>query len=168
MSESLFYEETDDPRRIVQLDRLKKLAWLLGLFGLVPFVICALMALVLGTNSPLVEPLITIFRNYSVVILSFLGGIRWGHALLRKHDDQSLVDNRVIFFSVVPALTAWATMFFQTTPAIAILLLAFCAQGAWDSIAAHSGGLPKWMAPLRIVLTVVVALCHMIIFIVSA
>jgi hypothetical protein len=124
--------------------------------------------LVLGINNPLAEPAIVIFRNYSVVILSFLGGIRWGHALLRHHDERTEIDLRSILLSVVPSLIAWASMFFSTSPALGILLLAFCAQGAWDSFSSYFGLLPKWFTPVRMTLTLFVVICHIAVFLLSA
>ncbi len=153
-----------DIRRLDKFARQKRLAWILGLGGLVPFIACAMVILVLGPQNPLTSPAVEIFRTYSVVILSFLGGIRWGHALLRVEDDITDPEAIVLVFSVIPSLVAWGTLFLNPTLAVGVLLVAFCAQGAWDSLSSNADKLPKWFAPLRMLLTLVVAAAHIIVF----
>ena len=153
-----------DIRRLDSFSRQKRFAWGLGLSGLVPFLACAIVVVALGVENPLSLPAIEIFRNYSVVILSFLGGIRWGHALLRAGDEASKPESMVLCLSMLPPLLGWATMFLEAIPAVGILLVAFCAQGAWDSLSANANRLPKWFSPLRIVLTLAVAAAHIAIF----
>lgn len=160
--------DDEDIYRKDQQIKQQKLVWFLSLTGLVPFVLPALLVWVLGVGNPLSDPLIAMFRNYSVVILSFLGGIRWGHALLHKEDEHSQVDLSSVFISVLPSLLAWATMFLDTTLALSILLLAFCAQGAWDSFSAQVKKFPDWFVPIRMVLTCVVALTHAAMILISA
>lgn len=158
-----------DEKEIERLDLLslqRKWAWALGLSGLIPFVACALVAVALGNANPLTGPAVEIFRSYSVVILSFLGGIRWGHALLRRHDDVTVPERWTLLWSVVPSLVAWTTVFLEDQLAVGVLLIAFCAQGAWDSFSANADRLPKWFAPLRMVLTAIVAATHIAVFLV--
>jgi len=156
-------DETDIMRLDMQA-RQRAFAWVLGLCGLIPFVACAIVLLALGTANPLAEPAVSIFRNYAVVILSFLGGIRWGHAILPTSDDITPAETWILVGSVISSLVAWASMFLDNINALGLLLLAFCAQGAWDSLSANSGKLPKWFAPLRIVLTTCVVACHIAVF----
>ena len=165
-----FHSDDDDFRieRRAQLGKQRRLVWVLSLAGLLPFIACTLVLLILGIENSIAKPTIEIFRNYSVVILSFLGGIRWGHALLRHHDERTELDFRSNIFSVIPPLIAWVSMFFSAAPALGILLLAFCTQGAWDSFSSHLGRLPKWFAPVRIALTACVAACHIAVFLILA
>lgn len=165
-----FHLEDEDYRvaRRAQLDRQIRLVWILSLAGLIPFVASILVVLVLGMKNPLSEPAIEIFRNYSVVILSFLGGIRWGHALLRRYDERTAIETRSILFSVVPSLVAWSSMFFDNTLALGVLILAYSAQGAWDSFASHLGRLPKWFGSVRMIVTGLVVTCHIVLFLISA
>ncbi len=149
---------TSDASRTFQ-----RTAWWLGLAGLIPFVAASLVLLGIGINNPLADPIINAFRGYGIAILSFLGGIRWGLALVaeshqHRHDSLSLV------LSVVPSLIAWCTIFMSPIAAIGTLLTGFCAQGAWDTWSAQAGKLPAWFSPLRITLTLVVALSHIVLF----
>ena len=146
----------------------RRLAYALGIAGLLPFAACTLLLLVLGRHNALSSPVIEVFTSYSLAVLSFLGGIRWGYALLPARDEETPVHSRLLVWSALPPLIAWATVFMSRPAALAVLLIAYCAQGAWDSFSAHSGGLPRWIAPLRILLTMAVAICHAIVFLMAA
>lgn len=145
----------------LQFERQRRLAWVLALCGLIPFALAAVGLVVLGAGNPLAGPLTDAFTTYGAVILSFLGGIRWGAAIRHGNpEEETAPDNMALVASVVPALAGWAALFLTGTASIALLLLAFCAQGAWDSLSASSDRLPAWMSSLRITLTLSVAACH--------
>ncbi len=137
----------------------KKTAWVLALAGFAPFAFLALALLFFGRTSALHGLLLDAFRTYSAIILSFLGGIRWGMAL-----REEPVDYRSLAFSVVPSLTGWFALFLPDTVGLPVLLVAYCAQGAWDSISIHAGKAPAWFASVRIVLTLLVAFAHLLAF----
>ena len=84
---------------------------------------------------------------YGAIILSFLGGVRWGGAL--QH-----LDSRTFILSVLPALLAYGVLVFPALP-LGPLLLAAChsVQGLSDISAAQNGMLPVWYARLRAGLT---------------
>lgn len=133
----------------------RQLAWALALGGFLPFLFLAAGLFLAGKTHPWSVVMADAFRTYGAVILSFLGGIRWGLAILGKP-----VPARDLGFSVLPALAAWFSLFFQPVVSVAVLLLGFCAQGAWDSLSIHAGRAPQWFASLRITLTLLVALAH--------
>jgi hypothetical protein len=139
------------------MDKLqdRRLAWALALAGYLPFLFLAAALLLAGKTHPFGTVLADAFRTYGAIILSFLGGIRWGLALAGRPAPV-----RDLAFSVLPALLAWFSLFFQPVVSVAVLLLGFCAQGAWDSLSIHAGRAPHWFASLRITLTLLVALAH--------
>ncbi len=137
----------------------RRTAWLLALAGFAPFAFLALALLVSGTTSAFHGLFLDAFRTYSAIILSFLGGIRWGMAL---RDDP--VDHVSLGFSVVPSLAGWFALFLPASLGVPVLLVAYCAQGAWDSVSIHSGKAPAWFAELRIWLTLLVAFAHLVAF----
>ncbi|MCB1386931.1 MAG: DUF3429 domain-containing protein [Nitratireductor sp.] len=154
--------------------RFEKTAYLLGFAGLLPFLACVALLYFSLASGALVRPVGDIFTAYSIAVLSFLGGIRWGHVMPRQDDDGAghSTGHRagpvVLCLSVLPVVLGWGALFLPRSAAIALLLIAFCIQGVWDSFSAHfsahfsarGGGLPRWFAPLRILLTAAVALCH--------
>jgi len=148
--------------------RHRQLCWIMALAGALPFIIPAAIGVVLGAGNPLTPSLLEVFRTYSVVILSFLGGIRWGHALVYQRDEKLRIANASMLISVVPALVAWGTVFLDNRASLAVLILAYAAQGAWDSLSANAGKLPNWFANLRMVLTFIVVACHLAIFAVAS
>jgi hypothetical protein len=147
--------------------RHRQTCWILAVAGALPFIIPAVASIFLGAGNPLTGSLIEVFRSYSVVILSFLGGIRWGHVLIYQSEIHPKPANITLVMSVLPALIAWGTVFLGNKEALAILILAYAAQGAWDSLTANTGKLPGWFATLRIVLTMIAVACHMAVFAVA-
>ena len=159
----------ENPRTLSDtLNDRRQLAYVLGIAGLLPFVAATILLLILGRHNALAGPVTEVFTGYSVVVLSFLGGIRWGYALLPAQEEETPVPARLLAWSVLPPIVAWATVFMSRPVALAVLLIAYCAQGVWDSFSAHTGGLPRWIAPLRIMLTVAAAICHAIVFLMAA
>lgn len=130
----------------------KGTAWFLACAGFVPFAGLSLALLLVGKETALHPVLTDALRTYAAVVLSFLGGIRWGLAL-----RSTPVAAGDILFSVVPAIVGWLALFLPVPLAVSLLLLAFCTLGAWDSLAIHRGLAPVWFATQRIVLTLLVA-----------
>ena len=131
--------------------------WLLGLSGLIPFIGC--VALVFAAPPPFNTVAETAFISYGAVILSFLGGARWGAELVRGGDRPS---TGRLAAAVVPSVIGWfaVTLLYAGAPiALGMILVAGVAQLFWDLAAARSGLLPAWTAPLRITLTVVAMGC---------
>jgi hypothetical protein len=86
--------------------------------------------------------------TYAAVILSFLGGVRWGVEIARDPVARWLP----LTGSVAPPLVAWLLLLAPASPAwpLSGLLLAFLAQGIVDE---RSDDLPAWYRRLRIYLT---------------
>ena len=120
---------------------------LLGLAGLLPF---WALAIVLLLHVPLpVRPAqaAAALAAYGAVILSFLGGIRWGLAMTRS---GSAADYAV---SVLPALIGWLLLPMPDPWRLAGLGLVAIALGPLDLKLVHAGHAPLWFARLRLVLS---------------
>nr|BAT31486.1 hypothetical protein [Fulvimarina pelagi] len=128
---------------------------MLGLGGLLPFVLLS-GVLIYGGNSTIAYATIVLALNaYSATILAFLGGIRWGFGLRPTgHQRHELI------LSVLPSLAGWVLVMVSAPYAFAGFALSFAAQGAWDLISVRRGKLPSWFGRLRLVLTLVVVICH--------
>ncbi|MEM6712274.1 MAG: DUF3429 domain-containing protein [Pseudomonadota bacterium] len=125
----------------------------LGLSGALPFV-GGLIAYTLGGVWFLTPTLaLTATLVYGAVILSFLGGVRWGLALLL--DDAERRDARFAL-SVIPSLIGWVAVLIPTFPGLVLLAMAFAGQGAWDVGDAEDDGAPDWFPHLRTLLTALV------------
>ncbi len=125
----------------------------LGYTGVLPFLFSAVN---LHTGWPLFNGFaLQIFVLYSAIILSFLGGIRWGLGIL-----QQPLRTVSMLLAVLPSLIALACLLLsQPFWQIAALLLAFSLQGLLDW-RYPPAGMPAWMAGLRLRLTGLVVLCH--------
>ena len=129
-------------------EKNQRIAWQLAVAGLLPFSALAVLAFLLGQTHPLFALLIEALRSYGAVILSFLGGIRWGLAL-----NGGEKAGQAFALSVIPAIVGWLALFAPDIGGLIILIAAFGAQGAWDSFFFHGDAKRMWFARLRIVIT---------------
>ncbi len=136
-------------------------ALVLGLGGLIPFVATAVLvwwSLPIGEWLPgwivlerSTSQLATLALGvYGAVILSFLGGVRWGNILF---DHARLHQWLPLILSVVPSLIAWPALLLTPTPMFALLAAGFTLQYALDVAAGKRGELPVWFVRLRLILT---------------
>ncbi|NJM28977.1 MAG: DUF3429 domain-containing protein [Rhizobiales bacterium] len=137
-----------DPRRIPSG------ALALGLAGLVPFVAIALSQ---WPGGPELLPFATLTSGivYGAVILSFLGGIRWGTAI---GPYGAWTQARDMAMSVLPSLAAWIAVLLPPSAGLCLLLIGFLLQALWDVIDVEDGRLPSWFGRLRMMLTAVVVI----------
>ena len=136
-------------------DQLVRAAWILGLGGLIPFIVGTYL---IATYSEVAVPSYIWFAvsAYAAVILSFLGGIRWGAAL----NENGRKSPTTIALSVIPSVAAWVIVQLPQPWNFVGFAVAFCVQGVWDVTAIREGRIETpWFAQLRIVLTVVVVAC---------
>jgi hypothetical protein len=129
---------------------------LLGAAGLVPFVALALMlwALPVGYTETAVQWLLA----YSAIILSFVGALHWGVALVHPemgHRERGLL----MGWSVVPALVAWVALALPPLAGTLVMLLMFIVQLVADHVLVRHFPVTPWFLHLRQRLTVVVVVC---------
>jgi Protein of unknown function (DUF3429) len=140
---------------------------LLGVTGLIPFFASGLAAVSAGYDQSL--SVILALIGYGALVLSFLGGVHWGFALMAEADEDedtarspaTLQTIRKRFaFSVLPALAGWFALLVAlvTQPALslAVLIAAFIATLVAEVQAARRDLVPTPYMGLRWVLTVVV------------
>lgn len=132
--------------------RKRRTAWMLSLGGFAPFAFMAVALFVIERGSLEYYYLVDGLKIYGAVILSFLGGVRWGIALITNNRYA----RRNLIFSVLPALLGWAAFFLPVPYSFGVLALGFAAQGAWDAMAGEQGTFALWFGQLRIVLTFLV------------
>jgi len=114
------------------------LAILLGIAGLIPFVVCGLGAM--SVDPTLAARMMTALIGYSAVILSFLGGVHWGFALGGGAPVPAVADastaNRFLTaergrLGLVPPLIGWLALLLQMSllewAALLVLIAGFIA-----------------------------------------
>ena len=117
-------------------------ARLLGYAGLAPFIALSLWLYGIAPAHEWWAGTIQVLLVYGAVILSFLGGARWGVALARDDHDARLDFS----LAMLPPLLGWIAVFIPVPYAFAGLAVAFAAQGAWDTLAVHAEKAPSGTA----------------------
>ncbi|MEY2685817.1 MAG: hypothetical protein RL375_15 [Pseudomonadota bacterium] len=132
------------------VDTLHRLATRLGYAGLVPFVLGAALSLMVREDA---HPYVVLgLAAYATAILSFLGGIHWGLAMLaRSAEPQAYV------WGVVPTLVAALAVLMPAYAGLVIdgLMLIVCYLVDRKVYPRH--GLASWLT-LRFRLTLVATL----------
>lgn len=121
----------------------------LGLAGLLPF---AAGALGLWFRLPFMGPdaALKLITLYGAIILSFLGGIRWGTAIGPYDSRRQTFE---FSLSVIGSLAGLLACFLEAVPALTLLIAGFLMQALWDVTSVEAGRLPSWFGKLRMVLT---------------
>lgn len=131
--------------------RIPPAALLLGLGGLIPFIACA-ASVAADWPLPLIDDPARALLGYAAVILSFLGGVRWGFAL--RMADAGL-QARAFALSVGPSIAAWLTLLAPTLMGLAAMPALFLMLGVADMRMTDIGA-PIWYRRLRLLLTAIV------------
>ncbi|NXG28495.1 TMM69 protein, partial [Dromaius novaehollandiae] len=138
--------------RMKSLKDSPKPALYLSLAGLIPFVSVPLVMAIQGTYYP---ELAFAQITYGAVIVSFLGGIRWGFAV--PENSPAKPDWLNLANSTVPPLFAWQALLFKDVTHGAILLVMGLGIALHYDLALLPT-YPGWFKALRIVVTVLAAL----------
>ncbi len=134
-------------------DRNSATAQLLVYAGYIPFGLLTLL-FVFPEISPFSRAdTLLLLIAYGAVILSFLGGIRWGFATLRNDEASA----RELLTAVVPSLIGWMCLTLPSSPALILLAVTFVWHYFWDHRHAERHALPGWFLPLRRTITLIVA-----------
>lgn len=127
------------------ISRGRRAAWVCGLLGLIPF--WALPAAVAAWPAR-ADLWGAVVAAYAALILSFLGGARWGKALQAAEPDP-----RALAAAMAPTLLAWGLLIVLHGARTAQLLglgLALALVGAWDATSPQA---QPWYRRLRLVLS---------------
>lgn len=124
-----------------------------GATGILPF--AAGLALVATGRTPEMRQFgLDLFVVYGGVILSFLGGIRWGVRLPAP-------DWRHLGLSVMPSLIAAGCLLLDRIQALPLLALSFALVGLFDVTRGTHALWPAWFKRLRLHLTLAVVSLHL-------
>lgn len=127
----------------------------LGFSGLIPFLAGAVVSL------PVAEALrpygLLLLLVYGAIILSFMGGVHWGAAMMRNETD-----GRPFAASVVSSLVALPAALIGGPAGLLILAAGFAGLLVFDEQETRAGRLPGWYPLLRRPLTAVVVACLLI------
>jgi hypothetical protein len=130
-------------------------AALLGLTGAAPFV--AGLALAFFPDDSLRGWGLWLLLIYGAIILSFMGGVHWGAAMLRDEISFGALGR-----SVLPSLLALPAVALGGTLGLVLLALGFCGLLVYDESEVRANRLPLWYPKLRRPLTGLVVACLLV------
>ncbi len=145
-------------------ERLIGLAQVLGYGGLIPFLVGAVLVVLLG-NHPLlgVDPVFFV-SSYAAVILSFVGAVHWGVALAGPAGP--IKARFMLGLSVVPALVGWMALLAGPESASAVLVLGVAFIGWWlyERLVPGKHLLARWYLRLRLQLSAVASMVLLVVW----
>ncbi len=124
----------------------------LGLAGAIPFVVGALACLPLVTSTH--DLGLWLLLHYGAIILSFMGGVHWGAAMMRNDINLGSLGR-----SILPSLFALPAVFLGGVSGLIILIVSFATLLFYDEQETTAGRLPAWYPYLRRRLTTIVIAC---------
>lgn len=127
---------------------IPKPALVLGLAGLIPFVCSALLTL--SDNADVQSFATMSLAAYGAVILSFLGGVKWGIAL---SDNNALTSWQPLILSVLPSIVGWLALLLPAIFMLIVLSAALVGQYCLDNNSVQQQKLPIWYGKLRLILS---------------
>ena len=130
---------------------IPRTALYLALGGLVPFLVCAGVALS-GNQVVLRGAEDEIMLRYGIIILAFMSGVLWGFATNASGKMATVAYG----LSVLPALWAFFTAVGPTQQALGALIPGFYGLLVLDYYFWRAGLAPPWWLRLRLPLTAVV------------
>jgi Protein of unknown function (DUF3429) len=137
----------------------QKMALALMASGALPFIAAAYLTLPgVSLDAGIQGELLILV--YGAVILSFLGGIRWGAAL--QSGPPAVLFGSVLssLVGVSALLMGFGFRLFGLSPSLWLLVAGFTAQAAWDYFG--RGTLPDWFVRLRMAISTIVIVCLLI------
>jgi len=137
-----------------------RIVTLSALAGLAPF-LGGLIITLFPSISPLTEVIFErAMLGYGALILSFLGGVRWG---LRLQGGAG--SDLTFVIGILGSVAGFFTLLMPYTFGLVVLTIGFGLQGAWD---VRSGGVPDLYSKLRSMMTWLVCLVLLAILITRA
>lgn len=138
------------------MEGIPRAALLLGVAGLIPFVVGA----ALGAQPFNIIGYVSgnaILRLYGLVILGFMAGTLWGFAV-----SGGRADVKWLGLSVTPAVLIFIAYVVAPGDALISLAIGFPALLLVDLAFAREGLAPPWWMALRTRLTIIVTICLVI------
>jgi len=137
-----------------------RIVTLAALAGLAPF-LAGLVITLFPSISPLSEVIFErAMLGYGALILSFLGGVRWG---LRLQGGAG--SDLTFVIGILGSVAGFFTLLMPYTFGLIVLTIGFGLQGAWD---VWSGGVPQFYSRLRSMMTWLVCILLLTILIARA
>ncbi|MCB1431865.1 MAG: DUF3429 domain-containing protein [Alphaproteobacteria bacterium] len=133
---------------------MPRLAVALGIAGLIPF-LAGTLVVWLPMSAGYATTGLQLVTIYGAIILSFLGGVRWGTAIGPYDGHRQGME---FGLSVLAPLAGVLAVVLPFEAGLTLLIGGFLLQALWDVTSSEAGQLPLWFGRLRMSLTIVVIL----------
>lgn len=137
-------------------------ASVLGYAGALPFILAT--SIIWFDAGGLRETMLLSIITFGAVILTFMGGVRWGLSMRSPNGPNFLQ----LTVSIIPAAISWLTLMLANRipdypylqhAQLTILIISFALLLWSDILAARRGEPPRWYPGLRVPLTIIVEAC---------
>ena len=137
---------------------------ILGIFGLIPFVLLISASLISPPDEVIYELIIFIYVSYAAVISSFLGGIQWG--LITASAEKIYSTFLPLFITTLPCLIAWGALLTlkNLTISLSLIIISFLVSSIYDYYLYQQKLTPYWFLSVRIPLSIVVIILTFVLF----
>ncbi len=133
-----------EPKALAKAAQAPTAVLVLSYARVVPFVAMALI-IALISPSPAAASALAAEIGYGAVLLSFLGGVRWG-AAIKTAGDAILF--RPLTLLMLPTLFSWCVLFMASATALAALMAGFLLVTLADRASVRRGLAPAWQSGL--------------------
>ena len=123
--------------------------YILGFSGLIPFFIS-----IFFYYWWLDKFFLKIAVTYGAIILTFVGSVYWGIALIKN--IKPILKKRLYFFSVIPAIFGWLSTLIPTIYGLVVLFFCFASLHCIERKLCLILEIPAWYIKLRLILTIIV------------
>ena len=134
------------------MTRFQKMAWGLGLMGLIPFLTTAIMAPFVADITR--NTLEAMQFAYAGIIIIFMGGVQWGYAIKQGDSARSIQ----IIISIMPALMIFGLLSFLPLLKPFIITIIFVVTLIMQAIFDNKIMIERWFIYLRWFLTSIASL----------
>lgn len=130
---------------------IPRIGMMLGYGGVIPF---AATAMLVATTWPSDTGHDALHAQiiYGAIVLSFLGGVRWGAVMAQFGDMATRPPHAMgpaLIRSILPPIAGWLCVLVPPAGALAALCLVYLGQYLGDVSAAKEGTITQWYSALR-------------------
>ena len=138
---------------------------IIGYAGLLPFVY--LMLCVWWPSLSIFEtPALTVFRYYSLAILSFVAGALWPLGFLAdlSTDKRPVRQSGLLWGAIIVCLAGWGSLLLAGKAGVFVTALLFLVLWQIEQKTLLAKNYPTWYTDFRTLLTMVVAATHILVW----
>ena len=138
---------------------------ILGYLGMLPFVYF-MLCVWWPSLSIFDTPALTVFRFYSLAILSFIAGSLWPLGFLAdlSSPNRPVRQSGLLWGAITVCIAGWGSLLLEGKAGVFVSALLFLVVWQIEQKTLLAKNYPDWYTVLRAQLTMVVAVCHIFVW----